>query len=67
MFSYTGGFSIYALKSGAREVHSLDSSQRALDVCEDNVKLNGLNPSSTGPSKRTQWNFSKPMRSATMT
>ena len=44
VFSYTGGFSIYALKSGAREVHSLDSSQRALDVCEDNVKLNGLNP-----------------------
>ena len=31
-------------KSGATEVHSLDSSQRALDVCEDNVKLNGLNP-----------------------
>ena len=44
VFSYTGGFSIYALKSGATEVHSLDSSQRALDVCEDNVKLNGLNP-----------------------
>ena len=44
VFSYTGGFSIYALKSGATEVHSLDSSQRALDVCESNVKLNDLNP-----------------------
>lgn len=42
VFSYTGGFSIYALKAGATEVHSLDSSQRALDVCEQNVALNGL-------------------------
>ena len=42
VFSYTGGFSIYAMKAGAREVHSLDSSQRALDVCEDNVTLNEL-------------------------
>ena len=42
MFSYTGGFSIYALQSGATEVHSLDSSQRALKVCDDNVLLNEL-------------------------
>jgi len=42
VFSYTGGFSIYALKAGATEVHSLDSSQRALEVCEKNVRLNGL-------------------------
>lgn len=42
VFSYTGGFSIYALQSGATEVHSLDSSQRALKVCDDNVLLNGL-------------------------
>lgn len=42
VFSYTGGFSIYAMKAGATEVHSLDSSRRALDVCEDNVRLNGL-------------------------
>jgi 23S rRNA (cytosine1962-C5)-methyltransferase len=40
VFSYTGGFSIYAMKAGALEVHSLDSSQRALDVCEENVALN---------------------------
>lgn len=42
VFSYTGGFSIYAMKAGAQEVHSLDSSQRALDVCEENVALNDL-------------------------
>lgn len=43
VFSYTGGFSIYALNSGAIEVHSLDSSARALEVAEDNVRLNGFN------------------------
>lgn len=42
VFSYTGGFSIYAMKAGATEVHSLDSSQRALEVCEENVRLNDL-------------------------
>lgn len=42
VFSYTGGFSIYAMKAGAKEVHSLDSSQRALEVCEHNVRLNEL-------------------------
>lgn len=41
-FCYTGGFSIYALKEGASEVHSLDSSQKALDLVEENVKLNGF-------------------------
>ena len=42
VFSYTGGFSIYAMKAGASEVHSLDSSARALEVCEENVDLNDL-------------------------
>ncbi len=42
VFSYTGGFSIYAMKEGAQEVHSLDSSARALKVCEENVELNGI-------------------------
>lgn len=42
VFSYTGGFSIYALNSGASEVHSLDSSSRALEVAEENVHLNGF-------------------------
>ncbi len=42
-FSYSGGFSVYALKSGAEEVHSLDSSQKAIDLVEENIQLNGLN------------------------
>lgn len=41
-FCYTGGFSVYALKAGAVLVHSLDSSQKALDLALDNVKLNGF-------------------------
>lgn len=43
-FGYTGGFSIYALKQGATLVHTLDSSQRALDIAEENVALNNLDP-----------------------
>ncbi len=41
-FSYSGGFSVYALKAGAEEVHSLDSSQKAIDLVEENIQLNGL-------------------------
>ena len=41
-FCYSGGFSIYALKAGAKEVHSVDSSQKAIDLVDENVKLNGL-------------------------
>lgn len=41
-FCYTGGFSIYALKQGAALVHSLDSSQSALDLTDRNVILNGF-------------------------
>lgn len=40
-FCYTGGFSIYALAGGAELVHSLDSSQKALELTEENVRLNG--------------------------
>jgi 23S rRNA (cytosine1962-C5)-methyltransferase len=36
-FCYSGGFSIYALNNGAKEVHSLDSSQKAIDLLEDNL------------------------------
>lgn len=41
-FSYTGGFSIYSLAAGAREVVSLDISQRAIDLLEENLNINGL-------------------------
>jgi len=44
-FSYSGGFSVYALKSEANLVHSLDSSKKALELADANVKANGLDES----------------------
>ena len=41
-FSYTGGFSIYALKGGASLVDSVDSSQAAVDQAQHNAQLNNL-------------------------
>jgi len=38
-FCYSGGFSIYALNNGAKEVHSLDSSKKAIDLLEENIAL----------------------------
>ena len=40
MFCYTGGFSFYALKGGARLVHSVDSSAKAIGLAKENVELN---------------------------
>ena len=40
MFCYTGGFSFYAMRGGARLVHSVDSSQKAIDLTNANVELN---------------------------
>lgn len=41
-FCYTGGFSIYALQAGAAQVDSVDVSQRAIDLTNENAKLTGL-------------------------
>lgn len=40
MFCYTGGFSFYAMRGGARLVHSVDSSAKAISLTNDNVRLN---------------------------
>ena len=39
-FCYTGGFSVYALAGGAVEVCSVDSSERAVALADENVRLN---------------------------
>ncbi|TAF35799.1 MAG: class I SAM-dependent rRNA methyltransferase [Cytophagales bacterium] len=39
-FSYTGGFSVYALAGGAREVYSVDVSKDALALATENVTEN---------------------------
>lgn len=39
-FCYTGGFSVYALAGGAKEVTSVDSSAKAISLTDANVELN---------------------------
>lgn len=39
-FCYTGGFSVYALAGGAKEVCSIDASERAVRLVDENIKLN---------------------------
>ena len=45
LFCYTGGFSIYALASGAEHVDSVDSSKKAMMMVDRNVLENGFDPS----------------------
>lgn len=40
MFCYTGGFSVYAMRGGAKLVHSVDSSAKAIELTNRNVELN---------------------------
>ena len=40
MFCYTGGFSVYAMRGGAKLVHSVDSSAKAIELTRQNVELN---------------------------
>ena len=40
MFCYTGGFSVYAMRGGAKLVHSVDSSAKAIDLTNKNMALN---------------------------
>lgn len=41
-FCYSGGFSLSALQQGATEVHSLDSSKKAIELTDANIALNGF-------------------------
>lgn len=43
MFCYTGGFSFYAMRGGAKLVHSVDSSAKAIELTKKNVELNFAN------------------------
>lgn len=40
MFCYTGGFSVYAMRGGAKCVHSVDSSAKAIEITNNNIGLN---------------------------
>ncbi len=48
-FCYSGGFSLYALRGGAKSVLSIDSSEEALQLAQRNVELNKLDGS------RAEW------------
>ena len=41
-FAYTGGFSVYAVKSGASSVTSVEIQERAVNTMKTNFELNGL-------------------------
>jgi len=43
-YSYTGGFTIYAIKGGAETVHSVDASSTAITLLKDNLECNGAEP-----------------------
>lgn len=39
-FCYSGGFSVYAIAAGAKEVHSIDSSVKAMEWTDRNIATN---------------------------
>jgi len=41
-FSYTGGFSVYALASGAEKVTQVEASSSAIELSDKNIELNEL-------------------------
>jgi 23S rRNA (cytosine1962-C5)-methyltransferase len=42
-FCYSGGFSVYALSAQAGLTHSVDSSEKAIELTRRNIELNGFN------------------------
>jgi 23S rRNA (cytosine1962-C5)-methyltransferase len=48
-FSYTGGFSLNALRGGAKSVTAIDVSIDALNIARENLELNHL------PTEKIQW------------
>lgn len=55
MFCYTGGFSVYALRGGAKSVDSVDVSEKAIELVNKNVERNF--PSLTNHHAYTQEAF----------
>jgi 23S rRNA (cytosine1962-C5)-methyltransferase len=41
-FCYSGGFSVYAAKGGAKQVHSTDISKKAIELTNQNIELNEI-------------------------
>lgn len=47
-FSYTGGFSVYALAGGAKKADSVDISESAIEGAKKNMELNGFATADNG-------------------
>ena len=45
LYSYTGAYSLMALKQGANAVHSVDLSEKYLSILNQNIALNGFDQS----------------------
>ncbi len=63
-FSYTGGFSVAALKGGATEVVSVDESRPALDIASANVLRNGLDPDRHRTAQADVFKYLRTLREA---
>jgi 23S rRNA (cytosine1962-C5)-methyltransferase len=58
-FCYSGGFSIYALKAGAKKVDSVDSSIKAIEWLKENIQLNFPNGAPHNASTEDVFDFIK--------
>jgi 23S rRNA (cytosine1962-C5)-methyltransferase len=45
LFSYSGAFSLYALRGGAKQAIDVDSAPLAAEDARENLRLNGIDPS----------------------
>ncbi len=61
-FSYTGGFSVYALSGGALRVDSVDISETAVAAARKNVVLNGFSETENGFFAQDVSSFCKSQR-----
>ncbi len=62
MFGYTGGFSVYGIGGGAKLVHSVDSSGKAIDLTRKNVELNFQNETRHEAFATDAFNFMKDIK-----
>ncbi|MGH7831989.1 MAG: class I SAM-dependent rRNA methyltransferase, partial [Candidatus Binatia bacterium] len=58
-FAYTGAFAAYALKGGAKQVVSVESSRPALDLAKEILALNGFSSSGSGLLRRDVFSYLK--------
>lgn len=58
-FCYTGAFSIAALQGGASFVHSVDASEKAVELTKKNLELNGFDSTLNGCFASDTFDFLK--------